>query len=177
MWVEPLSRDVSASDLDELAELLSGAVASGAWVSFLPPLSPERARGFWYNALERAHDRSVTLVARDETGIIGSVQLHPAASPNQQHRADVAKLLVHPRARRRGVGRLLMQELEKWATLAGFTLLTLDTRRGDAAEHFYRRLGWTPAGVIPGYAVDANGTAWDSAFFFKQLGTDRPRPR
>jgi ribosomal protein S18 acetylase RimI-like enzyme len=169
MRIEPLSRGVSSSDLDELGELLCDAVASGASVSFLPPLSLERARAYWHNVLERAHQRSVTLVARDERGIAGSVQLQPAGVQNQPHRADIAKLLVHRRARRRGVGKALMAEVEKWATLGGFTLLCLDTKQGDAAEKLYESTGWKRAGMIPGYALDGDGTPCGTVMFYKEL--------
>jgi ribosomal protein S18 acetylase RimI-like enzyme len=172
MRIEPLSRGVSASDLDELGELLCDAVASGATLNFLAPLTVERARGFWHNVLERAHQRSVTLVARDERGIAGSVQLQPAAAQNQLHRADVMTLLVHRRARRRGVARALMTELEKWAMLGGFTLLTLDTRLGDAAERLYQRSGWKRVGVIPNYALDPDGIPGDTVYFYKELPPD-----
>ena len=174
MKIEPLSRGVSTSDLDELGTLLCDAVASGASVSFLSPLSHERARGFWHNVLEHAHARAVTLVARDERGLVGCVQLAPAGTQNQPHRAEVCKLLVHRRARRRGVGRALMTELEKWAVLEGFTLLTLDTKRGDAGEQLYQTLGWQRAGIIPGFALDPEGTPCDTVLFYKPL-PDRPR--
>ncbi|HTV22005.1 MAG TPA: GNAT family N-acetyltransferase [Polyangiaceae bacterium] len=174
MRIEPLSRGASASDLDELGELLCDAVASGASVSFLPPLTLERARAYWIDVIERAHRRAVTLVARDERGIAGSVQLQPASVQNQPHRAEVAKLLVHRRARRRGVGRALMAELEKWATLGGFTLLTLDTKLGDAGELLYEGTGWQRAGQIPGYALDAEGTPCATVLFYKQLQSESP---
>jgi GNAT superfamily N-acetyltransferase len=169
MRIEPLSRGASTSDLDELGELLCDAVASGASVTLLAPLTVERARAFWHNVLDRAHQRSVTLVARDDRGIMGSVQLVPAGMQNQPHRADVAQLLVHRRARRRGVARALMDELEKWASLGGFKLLTLDTRRGDAAEQLYHDSGWTRVGVVPGYALDPDGNPCDTVFFYKEL--------
>ena len=169
MRIEPLSRTVSAADLDDLGELLCDAVASGASVSFLPPLSLERARAYWHNVFERAHERAVALVARDERGVAGSVLLQPAGVQNQPHRAEVAKLLVHRRARRRGVGKALMAELEKWATLGGFSLLTLDTKEGDAAEHLYAALGWKRAGLIPGYALDGDGKPCGTVLFYKEL--------
>jgi GNAT superfamily N-acetyltransferase len=170
MRIEPLSRGgASASDLDDLGELLCDAVASGASVSFLPPLSLERARAYWHSVLDRAHQRSVTLVARDDRGIAGSVQLQPAGVQNQPHRADIAKLLVHRRARRRGVGKALMAEIEKWAMLGGFTLLCLDTKQGDAAEQLYENTGWKRAGVIPGYALDGDGTPCGTVLFYKEL--------
>jgi GNAT superfamily N-acetyltransferase len=174
MRIEPLARGASASDLDELGELLCDAVASGASVSFLPPLTLDRSRAYWHDVLERAHQRSVTLVARDERGIAGSVQLHPASVQNQPHRAEVAKLLVHRRARRRGIGRALMLEVEKWAALGGYRLLCLDTKQGDAAERLYESIGWQRAGMIPGYALDAEGTPCATVLFYKELHCDNP---
>ena len=97
------------------------------------------------------------------------MQLHPAWPPNQRHRADIAKLLIHRRARRRGLGGLLMREIESRARAAGFTLLTLDTKRGDGAESLYRRGGWTEVGVIPGYALNPDGTPCDTVVFYKEL--------
>lgn len=170
MRIEPLSRGASASDLDELGELLCDAVASGASVSFLPPITLEHARAYWIDVIERAHRRAVTLVARDERGIAGSVQLQPAAVQNQPHRAEVTKLLVHRRARRRGVGTALMAEVEKWASLGGFTLLTLNTKQGDAGERLYESTGWKRAGTIPGYSLDPEGVPCATVLFYKELG-------
>jgi len=89
--------------------------------------------------------------------------------PNQHHRGDVAKLLVHRRARGRGVGKALMNEVESRARAAGFTLLTLDTKRGDVAEGLYRRSGWTEVGVIPNYALDPDGSFCDTVVFYKAI--------
>ncbi len=146
MKIECLELPASPSDLEQLAALLVDAVDSGASVSFMPPLSLDDAARWWRTTLEEMRPRGLCLVARDEDGIVGTVQLHPAWAPNQPHRADVAKLLVHRRARRRGIGRALMQALETQAAAAGFTLLTLDTCRGDAAERLYRELGRISAG-------------------------------
>jgi ribosomal protein S18 acetylase RimI-like enzyme len=163
--IAPLPLPVSDRDLAEVAALLVDAVDGGASTSFLPPLSVERATAWWLGALA---EPTLTLVARDDAGICGCVQLCPAWAPNQPHRADIAKLLVHRRARRRGLGRALMHEIE--ARAAGrFTLLTLDTRRGDDADRLYRALGWTVAGVIPDYAIDRDGVPHDSVFFYKTL--------
>jgi len=109
-------------------------------------------------------------VARDPDGIVGTVQLHPAWAPNQPHRAEIAKLLVHRRGRRMGLGRQLMETIEDAAQRAGFGLLTLDTKRGSAAEQLYRQFGWTAAGTIPGFALDSDGTPHDAVIFYKQLG-------
>ena len=167
--IDLLDHPVSETDLADLTALLVDAVDGGASVSFLPPLASERAAAWWRKTIDGLDPRGVVLVARDADGIVGSVQLQPAWAPNQPHHAEVAKLLVHRRARRRGLGRALMLELERRAAAGGFTLLTLDTKRGDAAEALYRTTGWTEAGVIPGYAVDADGTLCDTVYFYRTL--------
>jgi GNAT superfamily N-acetyltransferase len=172
--IEPLASPVTDSDLRDLARLLVDAVESGASVSFLAPLAPEQAEDWWRGVLCPGHAGAVVLVARDGEGIVGSVQLRPAWEPNQAHRAEVAKLLVHRRGRRRGLGTLLMRAVEETARARGFSLLTLDTKQGDAAERLYRRTGWTCVGVIPGYALNPDGTACDTVVFYKQIG---PRER
>ncbi len=167
--IDRLTLPVGDADLRALAGLLVDAVESGASVSFLPPLSHEDAEAWWRTAVEAIERDAIFFVARDDEGLVGTVQLHPASAPNQPHRAEVKKLLVHRRARRGGVGARLMKAIESAARRAEFTLLTLDTRRGDAAENFYRELGWTAAGIIPGYALNADGTAHDNVFFYKEL--------
>jgi len=157
------------ADLDELARLLVDAVESGAGVSFMLPLSVDAARAWWQSTFDRADPRAAILVARDADGIVGSVQLHPAWAPNQPHRADVAKLIVHRRARRRGLGRALMAALEERAKAAGFRLLTLDTVSGDAAERLYTDAGWQRVGVIPGYALSPHGQLCDTVVFYKSV--------
>jgi len=137
-----------------LGEVLHAVVHAGAGVSFIVPFSVDEARAFWIdNVLPgvRARARRV-LVARRAARIVGTVQLNLAVPPNQQHRAEVAKLLVHPAARRRGVARALMTSLEAIAWSEGRTLLTLDTVTGGAAEPLYLSLGYVSAGVIPRYA-------------------------
>jgi acetyltransferase len=165
--IAALPTPTSEDDLAQLAALLVDAVDGGASTSFLPPLAPERSLAWWRAAVAIDDPRGATLVARDDEGIAGCVQLVPAWAPNQPHRGEIAKLLVHRRARRRGLGRALMLEAEARARDAGLTLLTLDTRRGDAADALYRALGWTPAGVIPGYAVDRHGVPHDTIYFYK----------
>ena len=172
--LERLTAPVSDADLRALAQLLVDAVDSGAAVSFVAPLSAERAEEWWRKTISTAHARAIFLVARDGDGIVGTVQLHPAWAPNQPHRAEIAKLLVHRRARRSGLGRRLMHEIEDAARHTGFTLLTLDAKRGGAADHLYRRLGWTAVGAIPNYAVDPDGTTpHDTVIFYKQLSGPR----
>ena len=167
--IERLIPPVGDSDLRALARLLVDVVESGAAVSFLAPLTLERAEGWWRRAISASRSGAIFLVARDVEGIVGTVQLHPAWAPNQPHRAEIAKLLVHRRSRRTGLGTQLMQTIEDAARRAGFSLLTLDTKRGDAAEHLYQNIGWTPAGTIPGYALDPDGTPHDAVIFYKEL--------
>ena len=165
--IEELARPAAESDIRELAALLLDAVASGASVGFLETLTQAEAEAWWRKRL--GDERAVILVARDATGIAGTVQLLPAPMPNQPHRADVAKLQVHRRARGQGLGRALMNAIEERARAAGFTLLTLDTKRGDAAERLYEATGWTRVGVIPRYAQDPDGAFCDTVVFFKPL--------
>jgi GNAT superfamily N-acetyltransferase len=138
-------------------------------VSFLAPLSLADAEEWWREMLSKAHPRAAFLVARDDQGIVGTVQFHPAWAPNQPHRAEVAKLLVHRRERRRGLGRALMRALEARARSGGFTLLTLDAVRGGAAETLYRQAGWISVGIIPKYALSPEGSPTDTVIFHKDL--------
>lgn len=167
--IERLSLPLNDADARDLAHLLVDAVEAGGAVSFVLPLDVATAERWWRETTADAHPRAVFLVARDPSGIVGSVQLHPAWAPNQPHRADIAKLLVHRRARRRGLGARLMVEIENAARDAGLRLLTLDTKRGDGAEPLYRKSGWTEAGVIPRYALDSDGTPHDTVIFYKEL--------
>jgi GNAT superfamily N-acetyltransferase len=153
----------------ELSDLLVDAVDSGAGVSFMAGLTRDEAAAWWKKTLASASPRTVVLVARDDQGIVGTVQMQPAWAPNQPHRADVAKLIVHQRGRRRGIARALMAELERHARAERFTLLLLDTCRGTPAEQLYSSLGWTRVGVVPHFALNPDGTPCDTVFFYKQL--------
>jgi GNAT superfamily N-acetyltransferase len=171
--VELLDTAAAASAERRLAEILRACVDSGASVSYLPPLGHDVAGGFWRRmASDVAAGTRVLLAAWDNAVLAGTVMLEFASSPNQPHRAEVQKLLVHPDARRAGVARALMTRLEIEATRVGRTLLTLDTRAGDAAEQLYRAMGWHEAGRIPGYALNADRTPCDTIFFWKVM--DRP---
>jgi GNAT superfamily N-acetyltransferase len=167
--IEAVARPAPAADLDELARLLVDAVESGASVSFMSLLSITDAREWWRKTLEQANPRAIVLVARDDVGIAGSVSLTPAWAPNQPHRADITKLLVHRRARRQGIGHALMAEIEERGRAAGFTLLTLDTVRGDPGEELYTNAGWQRVGVIPDYALYPDGRPCDTVVFYKRL--------
>ncbi|MGC4054812.1 MAG: GNAT family N-acetyltransferase [Paludibaculum sp.] len=141
-------------DISMLAELLRAVVYGGAGVSFFVPFPLDEARAFWTgNVLPgvQAGTRRV-LVARQQGRIAGTVQINLAVPPNQQHRADVAKLLVHPDARRQGIARALMLAVEPLARSERRTLLTLDTVSRGSAETLYLELGYVAVGVIPRYA-------------------------
>jgi GNAT superfamily N-acetyltransferase len=171
--IELLDTAAAASAERRLAEILRACVDGGASVSYLPPLALDVARGFWRRmAADVAAGTRIVLAAWDHAALVGTVMLEFASSPNQPHRAEVQKLLVHPDARRSGVARALMTRLEIEAAQVGRTLLTLDTRAGDAAEQLYRAMGWHEAGRIPGYALNADRTPCDTIFFWKT--TNRP---
>ena len=168
--IERLATPVSEADLRSLALLLVDAVESGAAVSFLT-VTEAQALDWWRKQFGAHSAGSMVLVARDDQGIVGSVQLHPSWAPNQPHRADVAKLIVHRRARRRGLGAEMMAAVEREAASAGYRLLVLDSKSGDAGERLYRRLGWNVVGTIPRYALDTDGrTPHDTVVFYKELG-------
>jgi GNAT superfamily N-acetyltransferase len=141
-------------DIDMLGDVLHAVVYDGAGVSFVVPFSIDEARAFWRDTVlprVAARTRRV-LVAHQGERIVGTVQLDLAVPPNQRHRAEVLKLLVHPVARRRGIARALMVALEEVAHSEHRTLLTLDTWTGGNAESLYQSLGYIAAGVIPRFA-------------------------
>lgn len=158
------------TELDGLARVLVDCVEGGASVSFMLPLSQDRALAFWRRVADDvAHGARLLLVAEDEAGIVGTVQLVLEQPENQPHRADISKMLVHRRARRRGIGAALMRAAEAAAREAGKSLLVLDTASGDA-ERLYVRLGWTLAGVIPDYALWPEGGLCDTSVYYRRLG-------
>lgn len=169
--VEALDAAAAVSAERRLAEILVACVAGGAAVTFLPPLALDVARGFWRKvASDVATGEKLLLVAWLDGALVGTVQLQLAMPPNQPHRAEVAKLLVDPAARRHGIGRALMRRVEQAAQRHGRRLLVLDTRADDAGELLYRSLGWQEAGRIPGYALNGDGTPHAAVFFWKALG-------
>ncbi len=158
------------AQLDGLAAVLADCVAGGASVSYLAPFSHEQARdAFEAVAAEVEQGRRLLLGAFADGRLVGTVQVNLALPPNQPHRAEIAKLLVHRSARRRGIAQLLMEHAESEAQAAGKTLLVLDTVTGDAGERLYTRLGWTRVGVIPGYALYPDGRPCDTTVFWKAL--------
>ncbi len=158
------------AQLDGLAAVLEDCVAGGASVSYMAPFSYEQARAVFEGmAAEVEQGRRLLLGAFAEGRVVGTVQVILAVPPNQPHRGEIAKLLVHRSARKRGIAQLLMEQAEAEARAEGKTLLVLDTVTGDAAERLYTRLGWTRVGVIPGYALYPDGRPCDTTVFWKTL--------
>ena len=156
--------------LDGLARVLADCVAGGASVSYMYPFSHEDARrAFEEFAAEAEHGRRLILAAFDDGELVGTVQVILALPPNQPHRGEIAKLLVHRSARGRGVARRLMERAEEEARAEGRTLLVLDTVTGDPAERLYERLEWNKVGVIPNYALYPDGRPCDTTVFWKSI--------
>ncbi len=168
---------LSDAQIRGLAELLIDCVEGGASVSFMHPLPLAKAVDFWRGvAAAVAEDKRALLVARDATGVAGTVQLILEQPENQPHRADLSKMLVHRRARRRGLGAALLRAAEHLAQEYGKSLLVLDTASGDA-ERLYAKLGWQRCGVIPGYALWPRGGLCDTTYFYRTLPAVGAQPR
>jgi len=168
--VEALDAAAAGSAERRLARLLIDCVEVGGSVTYLPPLAPSVALGFWKRVSSQvALGKCVLLAAWLEGELVGTVQLLLDAQENQPHRAEVSKLLVEPRAMRQGVGRALMQRAEQTARGLGRPVLTLDTRRGTPAEALYRELGWQQLGIIPDLELGPDRQAADVVFFWKAL--------
>lgn len=158
-------------DLSQLSDVLIDCVEGGASVSFMQPMTREKADAFWRNieAELKAGERTL-LVARDEENrIVGTVQIVLSQPENQPHRADIAKLLVHRNARRRGIAEALLRDIEVVARREGKTLLVLDTITAGDAERLYTRLGWFNCGMIPDYALFPAGGLCATTIFYKKL--------
>ncbi len=160
----------AAACVEALADVLIDCVEGGASVSFMWPLPRERALAFWRGVAEGvARGERVLLVAEDAEGIVGTVQLVTGLPENQPHRADVAKMLVHRRARRRGIAQRLMAAVDAEARAERRTVLVLDTVTGGDAERLYERAGWQRVGMVPNYALMPDGRFCGTTFFHKQL--------
>jgi GNAT superfamily N-acetyltransferase len=155
-----------------LAEVLVDCVEGGASVSFMLPISREKAARFWQGVAEGVvRGERALLVAEDADGeIVGTVQLVLAQPENQPHRADVAKMLVHRRARRQGIAQRLMAGIEDVAQEEGKFVLVLDTVTGGDAERLYVRAGWQRVGSVPDYALMPDGEFCSTTFYCKRLG-------
>lgn len=153
-----------------LADVLIDCVDGGASVSFMAPLTRQRATAFWLGlARDVETGQRIVLAARDDDGIVGTAQVILAQPENQPHRADIAKMLVHSRARRQGLGARLVRAAEDAARNAGKSVLVLDTATDGDAYRLYSRLGWTIAGTIPDYAFWPHGGLTPSTIFYRRL--------
>ena len=167
--VEQVSTAGAFSAVRRLADILAACVADGASVSFLAPISIGAACGFWRMTAGRvAAGRVKLFVAWLDGVLVGTTTLDFDTKPNQAHRADIFKVLVHPAARRLGVGNALMEQAENAAWSMGRTLLVLDTKPGSDGERLYGARGWTEVGAIPGFARTAEGEPEATTFFYKE---------
>lgn len=159
----------AAAAIDDLAEILADCVAGGASVSFMSPFTHADAAAYFRGVVAEVERGETTLLgARVGGRMVGTVQLGLNTPPNQPHRADVKKMLVHRAARRRGIGAALMQGVEEEARRRGRTVLVLDTASGDA-ERLYTRNGWQRVGTVPDYALWPGGGFCDTTFFWKKV--------
>jgi GNAT superfamily N-acetyltransferase len=165
-----LAAPIGEASLNELAAVLVDCVEGGASVSFMSPFSHAEALAFFRKvaASVEAGD-TVLLAAKQDDRIIGTVQLGLDTPPNQPHRADIKKMLVHRAARGSGVGAALMAAVENEARRHGRWLLVLDTVPGENGHRLYRRAGWTETGIVPDYAMFPDGRRCDTAIMWKRL--------
>ncbi len=169
--VRRVSADEASRHVPGLANVLIDCVEGGASVSFMLPLPRDKAEAFWHGVSEGVgKNERVLLIAEDTDGeVLGTVQLVTAQPDNQPHRADIAKMLVHRKARRRGIAQQLMAAVEQEALKEGKTVLVLDTVTGGDAERLYQRAGWLRAGAIPNYALMPDGELCGTTFYYKHL--------
>ena len=173
-WTLRQLNTVGEADIEGLTDVLIDCVDGGASVSFMLPLSRERAVAFWKKVAEGvAAETRVLIVAENAEGICGTVQLIFDLPENQPHRGDVAKMLVRRRARRQGLGAALMRSAERAAAECGKTLLVLDTVTGGDASRLYERLGWVRVGEIPDYALYPSGGFCGTTVYYRRLARSK----
>jgi len=174
MWSPRRLHALNEAQIDGLADVLIDCVEGGASVSFMHPLTRERAVAFWRRVAEGvAAGRRALLVVEDARGLCGTVQLMFDLPENQPHRADLGKMLVHRRARRQGLGAALMRAAEATARECGKTLLVLDAVTGGDAARLYERLGWVRVGDIPDYALFPQGGLCSTTVYYRNLGPSK----
>jgi acetyltransferase len=162
--------DIRTNALRNLCELVRDAVSGGASVGWVTVPSEREASDYWRGVADQVQSGAmVVLVARAPSAVVGTVQLQLSARPNGAHRAEVARLLVHSRARRRGLGAALMRAIEGEALKHRVSLLVLDTRTGDPSQQLYEKLGYRLAGIIPNYARGTTGTLEPTSIMYKEI--------
>jgi len=169
-WSVRKAYSLNEEEINQLSDILIDCVDGGASVSFMDPLTRDRAKEFWRSvAAYVSAGKRILVVAEDSRGLCGTVQLLLDLPENQPHRADVAKMLVHRRARREGIGAELMLVAEKAALDSGRTLLVLDSVTGGGGARLYERLGWLRVGEIPGYALFPKGGLCGTTIYYRNL--------
>ena len=170
LWTPRRLHAVDDAQIEGLADVLIDCVEGDASVSFMHPLSRERAVAFWRRVADGvAAGQRALLIAEDDEGLCGTVQLVLDQPENQPHRADLAKMLVHRRARRKGLAAALLRAAESTARDCGKTLLVLDAVTDGDAARLYARLGWVRVGDIPGFALMPRGGFCSTTFFYRDL--------
>ncbi|MFF2009703.1 GNAT family N-acetyltransferase [Streptomyces sp. NPDC058195] len=172
--IVPVSGPELITYADELAALLVDAVAAGASVGFLAPLDREAAAAWWRELARSVEYGPLRIwIARDGERIAGTISLARATLPNARHRAEVTKLMVRSSVRGQGLGRALLDAVERSAADTGVSLLVLDTESGSPAERLYRSAGWTECGSIPEYAADPAGALRPTTLYYKTIAPVR----
>jgi GNAT superfamily N-acetyltransferase len=162
--------EAARAALPDLCEVLADCINGGASLGFMLPFLPEDATVYWREIAAQVEAGHIILaLAEIDDKVVGTVQVGLATKPNQPHRGDLMKLLVHRSARGLGLSRRLMQAVEAEAARRGRTLLVLDTATGSEAEAIYPRLGWQRVGVIPDYALWPQGGFCDTTVFYKRI--------
>jgi ribosomal protein S18 acetylase RimI-like enzyme len=154
------------SHIVPLSELLVKVVDDGASIGFLPPMKLSVARHYWQTVI---NPDVILFIAKINNEIVGTIQVHLCTKENGLHRAEIAKLMTGPNARRKGVARALMKVAEERAVSEGRTLLVLDTRDGDPSNHLYQSIGFIPAGKIPNFALSGEGELDTTVIYYKNL--------
>lgn len=169
-WSVRTLDEVGADVLSQLCDVLIDCVEGGASVSFMLPLTRERALAFWVRVAQGvSRGERALIIAADERGVCGTVQLVLDMPENQPHRADLVKMLVHSRARRRGLGAALMRAAEAEAIKRGRSLLVLDAVTGGDGARLYERLGWVRVGDVPGFALLPGGGPCGTTYYYRDL--------
>lgn len=171
LTIRRVDGDTIRQQLEEFAELLRDGIDGGASMSFIAPLDLDFARSYWTKIATQADDQSrIVLAAFDGERVVGSVQLSLDMPPNQPHRVDLQKMLVHSSARRQGIGAQILAAADEVVRASGRTLIVLDTARGSDAERLYERCGYQRVGVIPNFSLNYDGSGMiDTVYFYKEL--------
>jgi GNAT superfamily N-acetyltransferase len=168
--IRPLDAEEANARISELADILLDCVAGGASVSFMADMTRDEALAFWRTVIGGVADGGrILLVAENAGRLLGTVQVVASGIPNQPHRADLAKMLVHRDGRGQGMGAALLREAEAQSLKFGWWLMVLDTVVDSVADHLYRRGGWKPVGIVPNYALWPDGALCSTRYFYKDL--------